>query len=336
MNEKNTKTGDIDSTDIIGTDAAKAEENKENNAEISKKRRLLRTAKDTAAGFGIGVAFIIPGFSGGSVAAILGIYERLVGAIADIFKSFKKSFMVLMPIIIGLVLGAVSLMFPLEWALGCFPLPTVCIFVGLAIGGLPTITDKVKGKVTPSIILSFIISAAVVIAIAFLPMGADKDLFNLDLGGYALLFVIGFIGSVALVVPGISGSMLLLMLGYYNPILSLITQYFFHGKDIGTCILVLGCVGIGIIVGFICISILMKKMLEKHTRGTYAAILGFIIGSIPTIFITTIKDYYTTDGAISLPSSPAFWIISALLLIIGLLISLGLVLLAKKHSTSES
>lgn len=330
MSENNTFTH--------GADAAKAEETKENK-EISvktpKKMQLLRTAKDTAAGFGIGVAFIIPGFSGGSVAAILGIYERLVGAIADIFKSFKKSFTILLPIIIGLVLGAVSLMFPLEWALGNFPLPTVCLFVGLAIGGLPTITDKVKGKVTPSIILSFIISAAVVIAIAFLPMGADKDLFNLDFGGYSLLFVIGFIGSVALVVPGISGSMLLLMLGYYNPILSMITQYFFRGKEIGTCILVLGCVGIGIIVGFICISIVMKKLLEEHTRGTYAAILGFIIGSIPTIFITTVKDYYTDGGAITLHGSPAFWIISALLLAVGLLLSLGFVILAKKHSTAE-
>lgn len=330
MSENNTFTHDAD--------AAKAEETKENK-EISvktpKKMQLLRTAKDTAAGFGIGVAFIIPGFSGGSVAAILGIYERLVGAIADIFKSFKKSFTILLPIIIGLVLGAVSLMFPLEWALGNFPLPTVCLFVGLAIGGLPTITDKVKGKVTPSIILSFIISAAVVIAIAFLPMGADKDLFNLDFGGYSLLFVIGFIGSVALVVPGISGSMLLLMLGYYNPILSMITQYFFRGKEIGTCILVLGCVGIGIIVGFICISIVMKKLLEEHTRGTYAAILGFIIGSIPTIFITTVKDYYTDGGAITLHGSPAFWIISALLLAVGLLLSLGFVILAKKHSTAE-
>ena len=102
---------------------------------------------DVVRGCAIGVAFIIPGFSGGSVAAILGIYEKLVGAIADIFKDFKKSILTLLPILIGMVCGIVALLFPLEWALGAYPIPTVCIFVGLALGGLPSITDKLGGKI---------------------------------------------------------------------------------------------------------------------------------------------------------------------------------------------
>ena len=60
------------------------------NGQITVENNLKTFLLDLVRGLPIGVAFIIPGFSGGSVAAILGIYEKLIGAVADIFKSFKK------------------------------------------------------------------------------------------------------------------------------------------------------------------------------------------------------------------------------------------------------
>ena len=84
-----------------------------NEADASECQAAKSFAIDVARGAGIGAAFIIPGFSGGSVAAILGIYEKLIGAIAGIFKSFKRNFMILLPIMLGLILGALALLFPL-------------------------------------------------------------------------------------------------------------------------------------------------------------------------------------------------------------------------------
>ncbi|MDE6273922.1 MAG: DUF368 domain-containing protein, partial [Clostridiales bacterium] len=112
---------------------------KKNNAVVEFLVRILQ-------GVAIGIAFIIPGFSGGSVAAILGIYEKLVGAIADIFKSFKKSILFLIPIAIGMVIGIGALIVPIKIALEHYPIPTVTLFVGLALGGLPSVTDQVKGQ----------------------------------------------------------------------------------------------------------------------------------------------------------------------------------------------
>ena len=112
---------------------------------------------DVIHGMAIGIAFIIPGFSGGSIAAILGIYEKLVGAIAELFKSFEKSMRTLLPIFVGMACGIVALLFPLGWALEAYPIPTVCIFVGLALGGLPSVTDKLRGKIKPTNIISFIL-----------------------------------------------------------------------------------------------------------------------------------------------------------------------------------
>lgn len=286
---------------------------------------------DVLRGCAIGIAFIIPGFSGGSVAAILGIYEKLVGAIADIFKDFKKSLFTLLPIGIGMVVGIVSLLFPLGWALEAFPFPTVCLFVGLAIGGLPSITDELRGKFKFRNIFACAIPLLLALALSLLPIGNDVDLFNLDFGGYLLLVVIGLIGSAALVVPGISGSMLLLIFGYYNPIVNMMTDHLLKFKDVGISILVLGLTALGIAVGFFLISILMKWLLKNYPRGTYLAILGFIVGSIPTVYISTAKESgYTLS---TLPASPLHWIMCAVMLAVGFAVSFALVKFSKTKET---
>ena len=289
---------------------------------------------DIGRGAAIGVAFIIPGFSGGSIAAILGIYEKLVGAIAGIFKEFKKSIFTLMPIALGMVLGIISLLFPLGWALEAYPIPTVCIFVGLAIGGLPSVTDKCRGKIKFTNIIALFIPLALAAALSFLPVRADVNLLTgLYLGDYLLLAVIGLVGSSALVVPGISGSMLLLIFGYYNPIVSLVTDHLFKGQNVVQALLVLCTVGGGITVGFFLISIIMKWLLANCPRGTYFAILGFIIGSIPTVYISTAKE----SGAIfsALMPNVWYWVVSILLLLVGFAASFSLVLFAKKRGAKE-
>ena len=287
-------------------------------------------AKNTVFGFPIGVAFIIPGFSGGSVAAILGIYERLVNAIADIFKCFKKSVMTLLPIGIGMAAGILSLLFPLKWALGAYPIPTVCIFVGLALGGLPSITDKLKGRLKLTNVPAFLIPLALAFGLSFMPVSSDVDLLNLNFGGYVVLFLIGIVGSAALVVPGISGSMLLLIFGYYNPIVSIVTDGLLKGENVGVALSVLCTCGAGIVVGFFAISIIMKQLFKRCPRGTYFAILGFIIGSIPSVFASTAKEAGLSFS--ELMPNAIYWIVSALLLIIGAAMSLALVIYSKKRS----
>ena len=291
------------------------------NADKTVKEGLFNFLKDVLCGVLIGVAFIIPGFSGGSVAAILGIYEKMISAIADVFKDMRRSIITLLPIGIGLVLGAVSLLFPLGWALSAYPLPTVSLFVGLAIGGIPSITDKLKKGMTPGYAAACGIPLALALALSFIPTGADVNLLSLNVGGYVLLFVIGVIGSCALVVPGISGSMLLLILGYYNPLIKLITEHFFKGKDLMTCVLVLGACGLGIAFGFLMISIIMKKLLERYPTGTYFAIIGFIVGSLPTVYVSTMKDAGMLTSALKLvymPTSVLYWVFCVAMMASGI------------------
>lgn len=206
----------------------------QNEASEKKKNAFLGFLYDILRGVGIGIAFIIPGFSGGSVAAILGVYERLVGAVADIFKHFKTSVLTLLPILIGMLIGIAALIFPIQWGLHHYPIPTVTLFVGLAIGGIPSVTEKMKGaKFSWQYALALFIPLLAATALCFLPHAGEVYLFSLNAGGYLLLILIGIVGSCALVIPGISGSMLLLIFGYYNPIVELITKNLLHGLNVG-------------------------------------------------------------------------------------------------------
>ena len=289
---------------------------------------------DIARGVAIGIAFIIPGFSGGSVAAILGVYERLVGAIADFFKHFKSSIKTLLPIAIGMIVGVAALIFPIQWGLSHAPIPTVSLFVGLALGGLPSVTDKCGGgKPSWKHFLALFIPLGLAAGLGFLPVGKEVDLFSLNAGGYFLLLFIGIIGSSALVIPGISGSMLLLIFGYYDPIVNMVTGSLLKGQQVGTCILVLGTLAVGIVAGFFAISVLMKFLLKKFPRGTYFAILGFIVGSIPAVYLSTVHKYSELSG---LYVHAWYWIVSAVLLLVGIALSLILVWFAKYRQVKKS
>ncbi len=277
--------------------------------------KITAVLRDILCGAAIGIAFIIPGFSGGTVAAILGIYERLVGAVSDFFKHFKSSVLTLLPIAAGMVLGVAALILPIRWGLEYFPLPTVSLFVGLAIGGIPPLrrrAGKADTKKTVLFFAAFLLAAS----LAFLPvMSRPADfLYHLDFGGYLLLFLVAFAASCALVVPGISGSMLLLVFGYYTPLVALITDLVLFGKAPLESILVLGVAAAGILLGFFLISSVMRYLLARYPQTTYAAVLGFILGSIPCIYVSAATN-----------ASPWTWVAAFVSLAVGFAISYAFV-----------
>lgn len=291
---------------------------------------------DILRGTAIGVAFIIPGFSGGSVAAILGVYEKIVGAIADLFSHFKRSLFILLPYALGGILGAAAFLLPVQWGLSHYPIPTVSLFVGLSIGGLPSVTEKVGGRPRWFNIPALLIPCALAAGLSALPV-ADRPagfLFDLDLFGYVLLFLVGMIASSALVVPGISGSMLLLIFGYYTPLVETLTGHLLMGLDVGESLLILSVAGAGMAAGFFLVSVLMRFFLKKFPRGTYFAILGFLLGSVFAVYSATMRG--APPALEALYRDPWYWVASAALLLAGNAVSLGILKLAAKHAPDRS
>lgn len=258
--------------------------------------KLKNNVMSILKGAAIGIACIVPGVSGGTLAVILGIYDDILRAVSNIRKEFKKSFFYLLPIIIGIVVGLAAMVVPLQLAFKHFPLPTVTLFVGFIIGGLPSLLHKVDRKPTIGGSITFVISLAVAIGLCFIGAGRDVILGEgMEWWLYLALVGIGVLGSAALTVPGISGSMLLLILGFYEPILG-VAKDLLSFNNVGISILILFLFAVGVAIGFFLISKLMTFLLKKVPYLTYMGIIGFILGSIFSIFYS-IKDNVIPSGA---------------------------------------
>ena len=240
--------------------------------------------KNLGCGAVIGVAVIIPGVSGGTLAVLLNIYDKLIGAVSNLRRDFKNSIKFLLPVALGIAVAFAAMYFPLQFALDYAPLPTVLLFVGLMLGSFPKLfKDSVKLGFKKLDIINLIVPLAAVIGICFIPNIGNVNLgVDMHASTYFILILMGAVAACALVVPGVSGSMMLMIFGYYEPILDTFKGLF---TNFGHSIVVLGGFALGIIIGFFSIAKLMKLFLDKFPRGTHWAIIGFVVGSIPAILI---------------------------------------------------
>lgn len=266
-------------------------------------------------GMAIGIAMIIPGVSGGTLAVLLNIYDELIDSINNLFKNFKKSISILIPILLGALIGFIALIYPLTLGLKHCPLIVVSLFAGLIIGGIPQLYKTVYKKENVVGIILALISIGLMVGLCFINPSIALDFSNLNFGLWIYLLLGGIFSAVALVVPGISGSMILMILGLYTPILLVITDLLSFSNLLSN-ILILLPVGLGVILGFFSIAKLMGFLLKKHTINTYFSIIGFVVGSIFTIYFVTI-----TDPEYVIDFSPLSIILSVICLIGGFFIT---------------
>ena len=248
--------------------------------------------KNILKGAVIGIANIIPGVSGGTMAVAMGIYDTLIHALTHLFKEFKESMKFLIPIFLGIGIALVGLSFIIEPAFAYFPLQTNCLFIGLIVGGLPAVWQKVKGKgIKISYIVPFILFFGVVVGLAAIgeKEGAAADL-SFSLWSVIKLFVVGIIASATMVIPGVSGSMMMLLMGYYNPIVSTIKDFVTALASFDMEGILAGCgvlipMGLGIVVGIFAIAKLIEIIFEKFPIQAFWAIIGLIVASPVAIFL---------------------------------------------------
>lgn len=242
--------------------------------------------KNILKGMVIGIANIIPGVSGGTMAVSMGIYDRLIHCLTHLFKEFKESVKFVAPIIIGAGIALVGLSFVITPAFEYFPLQTNCLFIGLIVGGLPAVWKKVKGNsVRLSHIIPFLLFFALVIGMAAMgeTEGKAADL-SFSLWSVIKLFLVGVLASATMVIPGVSGSMMLLLIGYYNPIVATIKELVealvsFNIAEILRCCGILVPMGIGVVVGIFAIAKMIEIIFEKFPFQAFWAIIGLIVAS---------------------------------------------------------
>ena len=232
----------------------------------------------------IGIANVIPGVSGGTMAVSTGIYEELIHTISTFFHNFKETFkknmMFLIPIVLGAGIGILAFSKLLKFTLENYAMQTQFAFIGLILGSIPFVFKKsVEKGFSWKYLIPGVITFTIGIVLAILEMlgiaGSPVESFDINFINVILLFIYGVISAVSMVVPGISGSFILLLLGAYSAIISAISSL---------NILVLIPFGIGVVVGILLASKIINFLLEHFYGYTYFAIIGFVIGSLLAIY----------------------------------------------------
>lgn len=234
--------------------------------------------KNIYRGFFMGISDLIPGVSGGTIAFILGIYDRLLLSISGFFsKEWKKHLGFLVPLGIGI--GAALLLFSrvITFLLEKYEAPTMYFFMGLIIGVLPFIVKQ--AKVVTNFkwyhLLLMLIIAIGLASTVFLKPASAAVITTLSLKKALLLFFAGWLASMAMLLPGISGSFVLLLLGVYAT----------ATKALATLnIPIIIVIGLGVVVGFIVSSKVIHYVLHTHPKPMYAIIIGLILGSVFAVY----------------------------------------------------
>lgn len=245
-------------------------------------------------GLCVGGTMLVPGVSGGSMAMILGIYDRLVSAVSSFWKDKKSNLLFLLLFSVGGGVGMVLFANPLLSLIERFPLPMLYFFIGAVAGGIPMMYRKSEvKKFSLRPVLYLLAGIAIVLLFTLIP----ADTFGGNGGGLNLWMAVlaGFVAAVALVLPGISVSYMLLLMGIYDPIMSAIGSF---------QIMALLPLGIGLILGILLTTKVLETAMKRYPQPTYLIIMGFIVGSLFEIFP-------------GFPDSAAQWLICAATLLAG-------------------
>ncbi len=227
-------------------------------------------------GMFIGGTMLIPGVSGGSMAIILGIYDRLISSISRFFKNIKSNVIFLAIFGIGAVAGMILFAKPISYLKDMFEKPVMFFFIGCVAGSIPMMLKKAQvKKVSWKCFVFPIVGILFVILIALIPTGGTAAAMSGSIFDYLLLVLAGFLAAIALVLPGISVSFFLLLIGVYDDLINSI-------ETLNIPFLI--PIFIGLVLGVILTTKLLEAAMNKFPQPTYLIILGFIVGSIAEIF----------------------------------------------------
>lgn len=242
----------------------------------------------------IGLAVIVPGVSGSTIAIIFGLYTGMLYAIGNILGDFKRAFAFLLPIGIGVVFGFAVGFLVIREVFNLFLFQVVCLFVGLMAGAMPALTKELRGaKVnTPRVLLSvvgFIIPIAIGVISIVLSASDNPEsaatYTDFPLWRFFAYLPLGFSVAVTQIVPGLSATAILMAFGQFRPILnSLHTDYIFENPVV---IILYACLGIGFLVGLVSVSKLFSIILKNHKHTAFFMVVGLALGSIASMFVNT-------------------------------------------------
>ena len=251
-------------------------------------KKLKELIMNFIQGFCMALADSVPGVSGGTIAFVLGFYDKFIGSLDNLFRGNleekKSALKFLIKLGIGWVIGFGIAATILANLFNTQIYAMSSLFIGFIIFAIPLVIYEEKDALKSNYknIIFAILGIALVVAITLLTSsnGQAVDINNLNIGTIIYVFIAAAIAISAMVLPGISGSTLLLIFGLYIPIMGAIKE-FLHFNFSYLPILII--FGLGIIAGIVFFVRLIKKCLENYRGAAIYAIIGMMIGSLYSI-----------------------------------------------------
>lgn len=235
----------------------------------------------------LGVANVIPGVSGGTLAVVFNIYDRLINVITLNVKKILSEWKFILPLVVGMGLGIILFSKAITFLFENYPVQTNWFFIGIILGSIPMIAKRLMAaskasssdarKIPVSAIVCGVLALAVMAIMTYTNVAESGAPIQTELT--PLLAVKLFIGlacaTIAMIIPGISGSFLMLVVGVYSTVIAAISDF--------NIPLLIPAV-IGGVVGLLGGAKLVRFLMEKVPAQTYGAIMGLVLGSILVIF----------------------------------------------------
>jgi putative membrane protein len=279
----------------------------------------------------LGISVIAPGISGSIMAVMMGIYDELITIISNPFKNFKKNVIYLIPMVIGAGISVIALIKALEFLFEYYTVPAYLLFMSLIAGSIPTVLGEAKkGKIKAKYFAGVACAVALALTVGFL---AKAELTiavdTTNTAGLAMRVYLPFCGLVSgmlSMMPGMSVSMLLMMFSVYEPLLHLVTGIISFDKwftsEWYTSVLTVATVVLAFLIGMVLFSNITKRVFEKHRSLAFLLVLGFMSGSVISIFP-------------GLPNGILNWVLSCVAITIGVTVSYVFKVLGKKFNVKE-
>lgn len=265
---------------------------------------LLRFVK----GIFIGSGFILPGVSGGALAAVFGVYERIISFLAHMTKDFKKNVRYLLPLGLGGLSGLFIFSFVVSFALGKYEAQILWFFIGAIVGTVPALW-KQAGKEGREHHHLLILGVTFAVSLTFLIFGAEIFTHGV-VQNFGTWVLAGALIGLGMIIPGLSPSNFLLYMGMYKDMADGIKSLDFN-------------VVFPLAIGAVASVLLLSKIADYIFRRAYASIFHFILG---VVFASTIM-IIPFGAKMSLPSIFA----SILLFIAGTALGFWMSRLEEEH-----
>ena len=243
--------------------------------------RMTSWLRFIVSGFLMGTADLVPGVSGGTIALVVGVYERLVSSIRegssalgallrwrlDDFRSHLKAveWAFLLPLVAGIILAVLLLASFLEHQLEENPTAVAAVFFGLVLGSIPIAWRLIKTPTAVHFIIGLVVAATLFFV---LELGAAGEVIDPSLIAF---FGAGAVAICAWILPGISGSMILLLIGMYSAVIGLIND-----RDFAT----FSVFALGAIVGLALFSQVLHWALSRYHDLILSALVGLMAGAL--------------------------------------------------------